>query len=201
MNALSTAAADSSLQLETLAIRDFQGMLHPLTEFADDPGGVERFEVEGRAMPEPYRSLLVHESDMTSTLERFHRERPRLEVLAKRRRDTSLFRQVLLRGTRSDRLVEYGAIRIELEGLNPQARWAVLEGSRPFGGILADHRVPYVSSPEAYFGVRPGQGLQEILGLSEPELLYGRKNYLRHPDGRVLAEVVEILPPVPARGR
>ena len=200
MSSLPQQPTDSQpFHLECLAIEDFQGILHPLTEFADDPGGVETFEIDGRPMPEPYRGLLVHERDMTSTLERFHREKPTLEVLAKRRSETSLFRQVLLRGARSNRVVEYGAIRIELEALSAQARWAVLEGLRPLGAILADYRVPYVSRPHSYFGVHPGSRLQEILGLTAPGMLYGRKNFLRAPSGDVLAEVVEILPPARVR--
>ena len=199
MNALRPSAIVNFFP-ECLAIEDLEGLLHPLTEFVDDPDGLERFESDGAAMPEPFRGLLVHNSDMTSTLEKFHRERPYLEVLAKRRRDTSLFRQVLLRGQRSHRAVEYGAIRIELEELGPEARWAVLEGSRPLGGILADFHVSYVSRPQSYFGVRAGSRLQQLLGLNEPVLLYGRKNFLQTPEGGVLAEVVEILPPLAPSG-
>ncbi len=195
MNALSPSALSNPFP-ECLAIENFEGLLHPLTEFVDDPDGLERFESDGVAMPEPFRSLLVHDTDMTSTLEKFHREKPYLEVLAKHRRDTSLFRQVLLRGQESHRVVEYGAIRIELQELTPEARWAVLEGSRPLGAILADYRVPYVSRPQSFFGVRGGSRLQSLLNLSGPALLYGRKNFLQTPGGGVLAEVVEILPPL-----
>lgn len=182
-----------------LTINEFQQILHPLTEFVVDPHGVELFEGDLAPLPEPYRGLLVHENDMTSTLELYFRERPKLEVLAKKRSGTSLFRQVLLRGRQTNRVVEYGAIRIELDVLNAAARWAVLEGRRPLGGILGDHRVPFISRPESYFGLVPGRRLLDLFGVDEAPNLFGRKNFLTTPAGDLLAEVVEILPPIDAK--
>ena len=58
-------------------------LTHPLDEFcrlAKRPlPGIER--VDGAALPEPYRSLLVHERDMTSTLGQFHGDDIGLKVL------------------------------------------------------------------------------------------------------------------------
>lgn len=172
--------------------------LDPLAE--SGPSQAEFFdtrpvEIAGRPMPEPYRRLLVHDSDMTSTLERHHGERPRLEVLTKLRRGTGLYRKVLLRGTRRGQVMELGAIRIELDVLPSAARFAVLEGDRPLGGILGDHRVPFLSRPQSYFSLRPGVPLQRLLGLDDEIVLYGRKNFLLTRNEDVLAEVVEILPP------
>lgn len=198
MNALSRFPDEMA---GSFSFEDFQHLLHPLTELSDpstaDMLDVRRLEIDGHPMPEPYRGLLVHDTDMTSTLETFHRERPRLEVLARLRRGTGLFRKVLLRGSDRGHVMEYGAIRIELDVLPSQARFAVLEGSRPLGGILGDHRVEFISRPESFFSLKPSPSLQRTLGLDEAVLLYGRKNFLLTGDEDVLAEVVEILPPAP----
>ena len=204
-----TALSFYSSETPIPTVEDFQQLLHPLTEFSGstqepDFRDVESLEGAGNPMPEPYRSLLVHETDMTSTLETFFRERPRLEVLSKLRRGSRLYRQVLLRGVGSGRVMEYGAIRIQLDVLGSEARFAVLEGSRPLGGVLGDFQIRFVSRPQNYFSIRPGAHLQQLLGMTtpnefqdgEPNLLFGRKNFLETESGDVLAEVVEILPPV-----
>lgn len=187
------------LPAESAAFEDLRRWLDPLgrrTTAADDFFDVCALESEDKPMPEPYRRLLVHDSDMTSTLERYYGERPCLEVLAKLRRGTGLFRKVLLRGTGAGRVMELGAIRIELDVLPSRARFAVLEGARPLGGILGDHSVGFLSRPQSFFSLRAGAGLQRLLGLEREQTLYGRKNFLLTESGDVLAEVVEILPPV-----
>jgi hypothetical protein len=159
--------------------------LFPLSELLDgERPRLEKSLEEGEgAMPQPYRRLLVHDSDMTSTLERWHHEPARLEELRRERRDMELWREVLLLGTRSERVMEYGAIRIDLSAFDSDPRWA----------ILAEHRVVYRSRPSRFFALRSTDRLQSLLGLDAPTTLYGRQNVLLGEKG-TLAEVVEILP-------
>ena len=145
-------------------------------------------------MPQPHRRLLVHDSDMTSTLERYHGETARLEELRRARKGMELWREVLLKGSHSDRVMEYGAIRIDLAAFDTDPRWAILEGRKPLGAILAEHRVVYRSRPSRFFAVRSTSRLESLLGLDAPAILYGRQNVLLGKKG-TLAEVVEILPP------
>lgn len=169
--------------------------LFPLSELLDgERPRLERLLEEGEGpMPQPYRRLLVHDSDMTSTLERWHHEPARLEELRRERRGMELWREVLLLGTRSERVMEYGAIRIDLSAFDDDPRWAILEGKKPLGAILADHRVVYRSRPSRFFALHSTSRLQSLLGLDAPTLLYGRQNALLGDKG-TLAEVVEILP-------
>ena len=67
---------------------------------------------EPTEMPEPYRSLLVHEVDMTSTLERHHGEAMALEVLADGQSGGHYFREVVLRCAQSGKAAEFGLIEI-----------------------------------------------------------------------------------------
>src|SRR5664280_1818199 len=79
-------------------------------------------ELKGEEVPQPYRALLVHSSDMTPTLERFYGQTLRLRVLSRERQDDSYKREVILWLAEDTRPVEYGLIRIFLDRLPPTAR-------------------------------------------------------------------------------
>lgn len=177
-------------------------LLYPLSELlAERPEvAIRHLDDDGDGMPEPYRSLLVHDQDMTSTLEKHHGERLELCRLETRHQEdrgvgSALWRHVLLVGNRSGQIREAGAIRIDLRHFDTAARWEVLEGQKPLGAILADHRIDYVSRPRLFFGFDANTQTDRLLGLQAGgRTLYGRQNVLSAPRG-VLAEVVEILPP------
>ncbi|MEM9292238.1 MAG: hypothetical protein AAGD01_11200 [Acidobacteriota bacterium] len=151
----------------------------------------------GPEVPVPYHQLLVHERDMTSTLEGFHRETLRLEVLHLERRGELLLRRVLLVGENSGLPRELGAIHIHLEHFESAPRAEILEARIPLGTILSRHRVPYQSRPSAFHVLSASQELVTLLpSTEEGRLLYGRSNRLLDPgSGLPLAEVLEILPP------
>ena len=65
----------------------------------------------------------------------------------------------------------------------------------PLGTILATEDIQHVSRPTAFFRVHSDARMEEALGLYEPWDLYGRRSVLWTPEGVVLADVVEILPP------
>ena len=150
--------------------------------------------IDGVQMPEPYRTLLVNDGDMTPTLEKFHGCKLHLEVLGRVHAGEEYRRQVLLLDPHN-RPVEFGAIRIHLDVLSPTVQELVLAGRRPFGGVLMENDVPHSSGPSAYFSVMGDHLINRALGVSAPCRLYGRCNTLTADDGRVIAEVVEILPP------
>jgi chorismate-pyruvate lyase len=150
--------------------------------------------IDGAQMPEPYRSLLVNDGDMTPTLEQFHRCKLHLQIMGRVHAGDEYRRQVLLLDPQN-RPVEFGAIRIHLDVLLPAVQKLVLAGQRPLGGVLIEHSVPHRSSPSAYFSVIGDELINRALGVSKPCTLYGRCNTLTANDGRVIAEVVEILPP------
>ncbi|MEM8997305.1 MAG: hypothetical protein AAGF23_21155 [Acidobacteriota bacterium] len=171
-------------------------VLDPLADLLDgDPPPVVELEASASGrMPEPYRRLLVHHRDMTSTLEHFHGEPSVLEVLAHREDARRLLRKVLLRGRDSGHIQEFGAIRIELDRFASEPRRAILEGRTPLGAILARHSVSYRSRPQRFFAIRCEGELCRRLGHADDGFLFGRRNLLVGDEG-TLAEVVEILPP------
>ena len=72
--------------------------LDPLAEAYSRRGlrlpAIER--VEGSVIPQPYRDLLVHDRDMTPTLEAFHGELIHLRVMSRDAPSGILFREVVL---------------------------------------------------------------------------------------------------------
>ena len=151
--------------------------------------------VAGEKMPEPHKTLLVHDNDMTSTLEKFHGGKIHLAV-ARRQQDGSFyFREVVLVLSGSEKPVEFGAIKINLALFEPEPRKLILEERLPLGRILHDYSVPYTSHPQAFLRIQSDDFINRELQLQESRWLYGRRNTLTNPKNESLAEIVEILPP------
>lgn len=175
--------------------------LYPLDEFYAQ---ANRFlpaiePVSGQDVPEPFKSLLVHSNDMTPTLERFHRATLNLKILSRQQRDDYYFREVVLVLDQSGNPVEFGAIKINLFLFPPNARRQILEERLPLGRILKELKIAHQSRPKAFFKVVSDSFIDSALGLPCASTVYGRRNVLLDPGHRSLAEVVEILPPIPDR--
>lgn len=170
---------------------------HPLDDFyAQAQMALPAIEgVAGPSVPEPYRSLLVHESDMTSTLARFHNGVIRLKVLSRQVRGDFYYREVVLYVEETGKAVEFGAIKINLQLFSLASRREILEERLPLGYVLSRMSVPYASRPKAFLKIRADEFINTALGLTGSPTLYGRRNTLLNPEGRSLAEIVEILPP------
>ncbi|MEW5978672.1 MAG: hypothetical protein AB1898_22975 [Acidobacteriota bacterium] len=151
--------------------------------------------LQGASVPEPYRSLLVHERDMTPTVERLYQQRTHLRVLSAEDDGKTLLREVVLALERDERPVVFGAIRIHLRHLAPAACQSVLSARIPLGRVLEEHRIAHVSRPAFYFKTLADATIRGALNLTEPQIVYGRRNRLLTPSGQAVAEVVEILPP------
>lgn len=149
-------------------------------------------------LPAVYRPLLDHGRDMTGTLEgRFGGPLTLRPIAMRTENDVCLRRVVLASG---ERTVEYGAIRIHLDAFGPAARERILEGRVPLGAILRDEGVEHACRALGFFSV-PADALAATgLDAGVSERLYGRVARLSAGDGRVLAEVVEVLPGLEEEG-
>lgn len=187
-----------SLAGEPAVVPVVMPLAHPLDEFYAHAHLVlpEIALVDGADVPEPYRSLLVHEGDMTPVLERFHETQIHLRVLGREQRANSYFRQVLLLGEESGAPLEFGAIKISLDLFPSAARQEILGEHLPLGTILARHRIPHLSRPKAYLRVRADAFIAGLFEVPAGTILYGRRNTLSTPARQSLAEVVEILPAI-----
>lgn len=156
-------------------------------------------QLGGGLVPQPYRRLLVHSSDMTPTLEEFFAERVGLGVITRELHGESYLREVVLHVGDPQRPVLYGVIRILLDHLPPTVRTSVLREQEPLGSILQRECVPHLSWPQSFFRAEPDSHMTRILRLRNSLPLYGRRNVLVDGTRRLLAEVLEVLAPVPRR--
>jgi len=172
--------------------------VYPLDDFYARAGlqlpSIER--IQGPEMPEPYRSLLVHEKDMTPTLEHFHKAEIHLRILGREQRGDFYFREVALHLNGSERPVEFGANKVSLVLFPPKARQLILEERLPLGRILKDCQISHSTMAKAFFRVQPDSLIKEVLGITQATPLYGRKATILDPQKRPISEIVEILPPL-----
>ena len=147
-------------------------------------------------VPEPYHRLLVHENDMTSTLEKFHGATTHLRVLRRSQANGIYQREVVLALDGTGQPVEFGAIAIHLEPFDSQTQAKILEAKRPLGAILQQSGIEFTSRPKAFVRLLTDPVMNEVLGLRQPHFVYGRCNALHNASGQTLADIVEILPPM-----
>jgi len=151
--------------------------------------------VPGEAVPEPYRSLLVHKNDMTPTLETFHNSRIHLEILKSDHRGSFYFREVILRLDHDEKPVEFGANKVFLGMFPEDAQELILLEQVPLGTILKDCGIKHQTEAKYFLRVAPDELICKALELEAPVPLFGRKAVIADLQGRILSEIVEILPP------
>jgi chorismate-pyruvate lyase len=153
-------------------------------------------QIPGAAMPQPFRSLLVHSRDMTPTLEAFYGRALRLTVLSQETRDAVYMREVTLDLEGLNHPVAYGFSRIPLEHYPAKARQLVVEARQPLGRILQTEGISHMGWPNVFFGAECGARMGALLRVQRPGQLYGRRNLLLDGSRQLLAEVIEVLGPV-----
>lgn len=192
---LSPAAASVAARTPVSAAPS--GLLYPLDEFYLRAGLVVPAAslVDGADMPEPYRTLLVHDRDMTPTLEKFHGDRIHLRTIGRRLDGDALSRLVVLTTNDALKPVEFGAIVIHLEQFPAAAREVLLGCRVPLGTVLAEFGIEHYSRPSAFLSVHADPLINGSLDTTGTDVRYGRRNVLRNAAGDSLADVLEILPP------
>ncbi len=148
--------------------------------------------VTAGTMPALSARLLVHDGEMTRTLERHVGDRLLIRVLATMRRGRSYFRRVLLADTHRGRPVAVGALRLRLDLLTPRMRRRILQEREPLGRVLREVGSGVTRVPTAFFRVQPNPELMAVFGMAKPAVLYGRQTRLMTGTDR-MGEVVEIL--------
>ena len=171
------------------------GILYPL-DLAYAQAGVPQpkvHEISPKDIPFPYRSLLVHENDMTLTLERHFGGPVMLRTLSTVVRGSHYLRRVLLVQEYSGRPVEMGAIRLKMEVFKPQIRGQILRNEIPLGRVLRDGGVDFKSQPRVFLAVEPNPEMMGVFWMREPRTLYGRQTEM-FQGGAKIGDIVEILP-------
>ena len=149
----------------------------------------------GPALPEPARGLLHHARDMTSTLAEFHASPLRVEVLQSRRSRETYLREVFLRTTTTDQIVEYGVLAVALDQFTPAQRAEIEAGRMPLGALLHRFQISFVSAPVAFFAASAASLAATPFAAHATSECCGRLNRLSRSTGEPLAWILEILPP------
>ena len=113
-------------------------------------------------MPEPFRGLLVHHDHMTSTLGDYFHRPVELSVLGHELDGDLYRRRIVLTLAGTDRIVEFGIVRIDLSYTSDEVRAAILDRSIPLGEILIEHDVLRRIEPRWY--LRVGGACSELTG-------------------------------------
>lgn len=157
---------------------------------------VSRFNSRrGADLPQPDRSLLDHDRDMTSTLATHHGSALRVEVLRCRTESGLYLREVFLRTVGADKIVEYGVLAVALAAFSAEARAVIEAGRTPLGAILHQFKIPFVSAPIGFFTAGAASLAATPFTLPAGAIASGRFNRLATPAGETLAWIMEILPP------
>ena len=168
---------------------------------------VESYQAAGQAlpnihrieewdMPQPYRRLLAHDNDMTSTLEHFHKAGIHVRAMEHFTDGLIYRREVVLLLDGTEEPVEFGSIRIRLTRFPAGAQRLIREAYQPLGAILQRCHIDFTSRPKGYIRVETDDVINMALGLSGRQWLYGRCNGLYNLERKILADIVEILPPI-----
>jgi chorismate-pyruvate lyase len=147
------------------------------------------------AMPEPYRGLLVHNEHMTVTVEAYYGAPVDVRVLQADQFGDFYHRRIVLVPHGSDRVVQYGLVRINLACCSAPVRDAILAQNTPLGRILIEHNVLRRVEPTSFLRIDPGPSLSEAMNLTAPTPLYGRTGVIFFNDRPAVA-VLEVLAPV-----
>lgn len=143
-------------------------------------------------MPEPFRTMLVHESHMTVTVEAYHGDLVDVRVLGRTREESSYTRKIILTLQKTGRVVLFGIVRINLDYCSPAVREAILSEQTPLGRVLIEHNVLRRIEPTAYFKVEPGTEQLAWFGLADAKPMYGRLGFI-HCDEQPAVELLEIV--------
>jgi chorismate-pyruvate lyase len=143
-------------------------------------------------IPSPYDSLLVHEAEMTRTLERHFGGQLAVRALSASVKGHWYMRRVLLAQEYSGRPVAMGAVRIRLDRFAPRIRARILSQQTPLGRILREGRVAFRSRPTRFLEITPNAEMMGVFWMREPQILYGRQTKMTL-EGVSIGDVVEVL--------
>lgn len=145
-------------------------------------------------VPEPYRSLLAHTNHMTVTVERFHHDSVKVDVLQSKIEDDLYCREILLLTQSSSLVVQYGIVRLNTRFLPPEPRDEILAQKKPLGRVLIEHDVLRKIELFELLQFRAGKRLAELFSIPIGTPVYGRTAML-YCNNEPAIELLEIVRP------
>jgi len=149
---------------------------------------------EDNFIPREYRKLLAHAAHMTVTVEQRHACPVTVEVLQDRLSTEHYVREILLRRTSDNRVVQYGIVRLKLEAIDPAARDEILAKQTPLGRVLIQHNVMRHVQLLAVWKFLCGPRLATWFDVADGHQTYGRTALIFCNDEPAI-ELLEIVAP------
>lgn len=149
--------------------------------------------------PEPYKTMLVHDHHMTVAMETYHQSAVEVIVLARQQSGTVYAREILLRTQATQRMVQYGIVRFNLDYVTEEVRREIQAEQTPLGRILINHNVLRHIDLGAILEITAGPRLARNLNMAEGQVTYGRLATIfcnRQP----AVDLLEISAPLPSGG-
>ncbi len=170
------------VELATL-LGSIEGASHELGEFS---------EVSPEALPAKYLQLLSHNEHMTVAVEGFHGCPVSVQVLQSRTEDSIYIREILLRRTTDQQVVQYGIVRLQLNALNEAPRHEILSEKIPLGRVLIEHNVLREVELVDLWKIVVGPKLAKLLQVQIGSTIYGRTALIYFSNQPAL-ELLEIV--------
>ena len=125
-------------------------------------------------IPHPADALLVHHEHMTVVLQKHHGRPVDVHVLEEHLNGDTYTRKISLTPVGSDKVVEWGIVRLHFQYMSPEVRDEILAKTMPLGAILIKHNVHRRIKPR-YFLRFPEQGqVLKLFSAEQAEPAWGR---------------------------
>ncbi len=131
-------------------------------------------EVTAGDLPDQFQALLAHDDHMTVTVEAWHNSLVNVKVLGERRDGNLYSRRIVLALQRDSKPVQFGIMRINLEGLPQIVRMEIESQALPLGRIMIRHHLFREVELCKLFRVIAGPELRKHLGLERGSVCFGR---------------------------
>lgn len=131
-------------------------------------------EVTAGELPDQFKSLLAHDDHMTVTVEAWHNSLVKLSVLSECHDKDSYARRILLSLQRDGSPVQFGVMRIALDGLPQIVRMEIESQALPLGRIMIRHHLMRDVELDQLWRITAGPELRKYLKLERGTICYGR---------------------------
>jgi hypothetical protein len=157
------------------------------------PGFVPQCSIiQPENIPHPEDELLVHHDHMTVTLQRHHGKPVEVTVMDERLEGHFYRRMIKLTLAGTDRVVELGAVRLDLRFMPEEVSAEIRQKQTPLGAILIKHKLHRRVKPRYFVRVPSGGPVLDLFGVQTSEAVYGRVGTI-YCDGEPCIEMLEIV--------
>lgn len=160
--------------------------------FARGPFVPDCTAVQPESIPFPEDDLLVHHDHMTIVLQRHHGSPVQVHVLEEHLDGDLYTRKVSLTPTGSNKIVEWGIVRLNFKYMPAEVKEEILRKQMPLGAILVKHNVHRRIKPRYFLQLPEASSIVRLFDATNTDPLYGRIGTI-YCDDEPCIEVLEIV--------